>query len=165
MKNVKPPTSYQSTVKCHASLGIDVEAALDRFQLGLDLLGFVPVFGEPFDGINALIYTARGDKLNATLSALAVAPVFGGAFTGIKVVGKGAGNAKTASKIVRSIDKVDDKYLKKLGIDAHELKKEVLGKKAKIAQYDIYVDKKTKELFVYLKGGKGDGIATGEFIK
>jgi len=71
--------------------------------------------------------------------------------------------AKGASKA--NINKIDDGYLKKQGIDAHELKQEVLGKKAKIAQYDLYADKKTGEIFVYKKGGKGEGIPTGEFIK
>jgi RHS repeat-associated protein len=65
----------------------------------------------------------------------------------------------------RDINIVKDSYLKNLGIDAHELKMEVLGRKAKIAEYDIYVDKSTGELMVYKKGGIGEGIPTGEYIK
>lgn len=65
----------------------------------------------------------------------------------------------------KNLNKVDDKYLKRKGIDAHELKKEILRKKSPIAEYDIYVDKNTGELFILKKGGKGVEIATGEFIK
>jgi len=64
-----------------------------------------------------------------------------------------------------NIKVVDDKFLKKNGIDAHELKKDFLGKKAEIKLYDIYVDKSTGELWIFRKGGQGNGIATGEFIK
>ena len=51
----------------------------------------------------------------------------------------------------KDLDKVDDSYLKKKGIDAHQLKKDVYGKKAKIAEYDIYVNKKTGELYTQRK--------------
>lgn len=50
-------------------------------------------------------------------------------------------------------------------MDAHELKRDALGKKAKIAEYDIYVDKNTKELLIFRKGGKGSPIHTGEYLK
>lgn len=41
---------------------------------GLDVLGLVPGFGEVADGVNALIYLAEGDYLNAGLSAAAMIP-------------------------------------------------------------------------------------------
>ncbi len=73
---------------------------------------------------------------------------------------------KTVNESVQgNFDKVKDNYLKRKGIDAHELKKDFLGKKAPIAQYDIYVNKDTGELFIFKKRGKGEGIPTGEFIK
>ena len=62
--------------------------ALDWAQTGLDVVGLVPVFGEIADGLNALIYLARGDLLNAGLSAAAMVPVVGWGATGGKVVGK-----------------------------------------------------------------------------
>ena len=87
----------------------------------------------------------------------------------IKVITNTAEDAakvvKNGSKISGNFNKVKDSYLKKKGIDAHELKKDFLGKKAPIAQYDIYVNKDTGELFIFMKGGKGEGIPTGEFIK
>ncbi|MGM0715506.1 MAG: RHS repeat-associated core domain-containing protein, partial [Bacillota bacterium] len=64
----------------------------------------------------------------------------------------------------KNIKKLDDKFLKKLGIDAHELKKDFLGKKAKIAHYDLYVDNETGQIIIFEKGGLGNGIPTGEFI-
>lgn len=64
-----------------------------------------------------------------------------------------------------NFNKVKDNYLKNNGIDAHELKKDYLEKKAPIAEYDIYVNKDTGELFMFKKGGKGAGIPTGEFRK
>jgi hypothetical protein len=72
---------------------------------------------------------------------------------------------KAARYVPTNINKVDDKFLKKNGIDAHALKKENLGSKAKISEYDIYVDKDTGGLYIYRKGGKGEAIPTGEYIK
>jgi filamentous hemagglutinin len=52
-----------------------------------------------------------------------------------------------------------------MGLDAHAIKQEFLGKKAPIAQYDLYVNNGTKEIYIFKKGGKGEGIATGYFIE
>ncbi|WP_419958260.1 hypothetical protein [Psychrobacillus psychrotolerans] len=41
---------------------------LNSLQFGLDIAGFIPVYGEIADGVNGVIYTARGDALNARLS-------------------------------------------------------------------------------------------------
>lgn len=59
---------------------------------------------------------------------------------------------------------VDDRYLERLGIDAHALKTDFVGRK-NISRYDIFVKKDTGELWIYLKGGKGEGMPTGEYIK
>lgn len=61
--------------------------------------------------------------------------------------------------------RVDDKYLKKKGISGHKVKKEYFGKKADIAKYDIYVDKATGRLWIYLKHGRGVPIPTDYYIK
>ena len=58
---------------------------------------------------------------------------------------------------------VDDKFLKKNGIDAHTLKEDFVGKK-NIAYYDIYTDKDTGMLWIYRKDAKGEPIATYEYI-
>jgi hypothetical protein len=59
----------------------------------LDIAGFIPVVGEVPDGINALIYLAEGDKINAGLSAAAMIPV----------VGVGATAGKAAKKIAGAV--------------------------------------------------------------
>ncbi|WP_332651490.1 DNA/RNA non-specific endonuclease, partial [Lysinibacillus sp. 54212] len=63
---------------------------LDGFQTGLDVVGVFPGFGEIADGINGLIYTARGDELNAALSYSAMIPIVGNASTAGKWINKGA---------------------------------------------------------------------------
>jgi RHS repeat-associated protein len=78
---------------------------------------------------------------------------------------KGTGEDEAAP----NLDKVDDKYLKQKGVDAHELKKDVYGRKAKVAEYDIYVDKETGQLYTQRKpqfNKRGEpAIPTGEYIK
>jgi RHS repeat-associated protein len=51
-----------------------------------------------------------------------------------------------------SFKKMNDSYLKQLGIDAHQLKYEVLGKGAKISSFDIYQDG-NGDLYLMQKGG------------
>ncbi len=64
-----------------------------------------------------------------------------------------------------NIKVADDKFLKNNEIDAHQIKKDFLGAKAEIKLYDIYVDKDSGQLWIFRKGGTGEGIPTGEFIK
>jgi len=52
------------------------------------------------------------------------------------------------------------------GFDAHAIKQEFLGKKAKISLYNLYYDKSTGAIFILKKGAKAvERIATGLFIK
>lgn len=85
---------------------------LDKFQLALDVAGLVPVYGEIFDGINALIYLARGDKLNASLSAVAIIPVVGSLGTAAKIAGKTTEVAGTATKLAKSTKAVEQYTLR-----------------------------------------------------
>ena len=62
---------------------------LDHFQTVLDIAGLVPVFGEAADGVNGIIYAARGDALNATLSLGAMIPFADWASTSGKFAIKG----------------------------------------------------------------------------
>ena len=65
-----------------------------RWSLGailhtsLDVVGLVPVLGEPADAVNAAWYAAEGDLLNAGLSAAALFPLGGQAATGGKLAKK-----------------------------------------------------------------------------
>lgn len=63
---------------------------LDSFQFVLDIAGLIPVVGEVADGVNGVIYSARGDALNATLSFSAMIPIAGWASTGGKLAKKGS---------------------------------------------------------------------------
>ena len=56
-----------------------------------------------------------------------------------------------------------DAFLKKNKIDAHSLKTDFVGKKH-VSHYDIYRSTNDGELWIFRKGGKGDGIPTSEFI-
>jgi len=62
---------------------------LNGLQTGLDVAGVVPVIGEVADGINAGIYTLRGDYVNAGLSGAAMIPFLGWGATGAKLGKKG----------------------------------------------------------------------------
>ncbi|WP_332651494.1 DNA/RNA non-specific endonuclease [Lysinibacillus sp. 54212] len=82
---------------------------LDGFQTGLDVVGVFPGFGEIADGINGLIYTARGDELNAALSYSAMIPIVGNASTAGKWINKGAGAVDDVSDAAGKTKKtVDD---------------------------------------------------------
>ncbi|WP_261371462.1 polymorphic toxin type 33 domain-containing protein [Yersinia frederiksenii] len=63
-----------------------------------------------------------------------------------------------------NIKMADDNYLKNNGVDAHALKEDFLGD-GKNSNYDIYVDRDSGQLWIFKKGGKGEGIPTGEYIK
>ncbi|MBR5675104.1 MAG: MafB family polymorphic toxin [Neisseriaceae bacterium] len=88
------------------------------------------------------------------------------------VLTKGKGNDKLNAKgkndglsAKPDIKKINDKYLEQKGIDAHQLKADFLGTSGSNAHYDLYDDNKTKEIMIYKKGGKGEGIGTGQYIK
>ncbi|MBC8161929.1 MAG: hypothetical protein H7Z42_11995 [Roseiflexaceae bacterium] len=57
---------------------------LDGFQTVLDLVGLVPVLGEPADLLNGAIYAVRGDMVNAGFSLVALWPAGGQAATAAK---------------------------------------------------------------------------------
>lgn len=59
----------------------------------LDVLGFVPGLGAIPDLINAVIYAAEGDAVNASLSTVAAIPLAGDALKGSVLIGKGINKA------------------------------------------------------------------------
>lgn len=64
------------------------------------------------------------------------------------------------------LTKIKDSFLKQKGLDAHAIKREVLGKNAKISQYNLFYDKKDKAIFVLKNGAKeAQKIFTGYFLK
>ena len=64
----------------------------------LDIAGLVPVIGEAFDLINAGLYAAQGDYLNAGLSAASAIPIAGYGASGTKLGMKGIDAVKAIDK-------------------------------------------------------------------
>jgi RHS repeat-associated protein len=127
----------------------------------LDAAGLVY---DPIDVAHGLWYAYEGEYFKAGVCVFSAAPVIGIVVTSAKWA-KGLKYADEAGEgIEKSFKLLDAKYLKKIGIDPHSLKKEFLGKKAQIKYYDIFKDTKTNELLIFRKGGKGTPIKTGEFI-
>lgn len=60
---------------------------------------------------------------------------------------------------------ISDSYLKRKGLDAHAIKYEYLGKKANIKLYDLYYDKNTGAISIFLKKTKQLVEVTTYFIK
>lgn len=52
---------------------------------------------------------------------------------------------------------VGDRYLKKPGVDAHSVKREVLGPNAPLSRFDIMYDTKT-ELYYLLRKNEQDAL-------
>ena len=59
-------------------------ATKEMVHIGLDVFGMCPLFGEPADVLNGVLYTIEGDGLNATLSYAGAVPLTGWAATGVK---------------------------------------------------------------------------------
>lgn len=147
---------------------------LDGVQTGLDIIGLIPGLGEIADGINALIYVARGDYANAALSAASMVPIAGYAATGVKMATIGAlvfsRVAKGVSNIAKNAKKMSPDDIGKFlnaGKDWHkgsakgnflkQFKKELKGD----TNADFYIDNTTREVF--LKSNKsGNWINTGQ---
>ena len=58
------------------------------------------------------------------------------------------------------LTKQQAKMLKEAGYDPEQLKKEVLGSKAKVTQFDLFMDE-NGDMFVKPKSGKGPGEPLG----
>ncbi|HMQ87133.1 MAG TPA: SpvB/TcaC N-terminal domain-containing protein [Flavilitoribacter sp.] len=96
----------RKSIQAIASMKVDknefTKKLLDDIQSKLDLGGLIPVAGEGFDLVNAIIYAARGDYENAALSAAAMIPTGGQAATAAKAAKKAAKRAasqKAAKKM------------------------------------------------------------------
>jgi hypothetical protein len=62
---------------------------LDGLHSALDVVGFIPVIGEPADALNGIIYLSEGDLANAAISAAGLLPTGGQAATGGRLAYKG----------------------------------------------------------------------------
>ena len=84
----------------------DVEqeaSVLDGIQTVLDVVGFVPVYGDFVDAVNAVIYFARGKWFDGILSMLAIIPLIGSALkVSIKSIYKGVQLRKLTQVVERA---------------------------------------------------------------
>ena len=101
------------------------DAYKDAAHWGLDIIGLVPVLGEPADLVNGVFYAIEGDGVNATLSVASSIPLLGWVTSGAKMGMKVVGSASDLSsrKILRWF--VDKDQIVRFG-DASQLRK-VLG--------------------------------------
>lgn len=126
---------------------------------------------QPVDNLNDILDSVLGPHPNCGCSTPDVPPSSTSLSPSTKPILQTSGKAgkagvkQIAEKISKSFHKLSDDYLKKIGVDAHELKKDFIGKNASISKYDIYKNTETGELLILLKGGKGSPIPTGQFVK
>jgi len=125
---------------------------MDVVHNTLDVVGFVPVLGEPFDIVNAILYATEGDYINAGFSLGAVYPIGGDA---IKVAGRittkaaRMGVQKAAQKTV--VKKVVGKTLAK---NSDEIAAGLIGKLNKIEMVIPKANIKRLATGAIGKGGK-----------
>lgn len=122
------------------------EEKLNLIQSGLDVAGMIPVVGEPIDGVNAAIYWARGDKVNAALSAASMIPVTGWVTEGGKLV----------KKTIKVVAKYGDDAFEGIKVAGKEIDKVV----EEVAKTQIVVNREVGNMFdVYVEGTKLKGAA------
>ena len=72
-------------------------------------------------------------------------------------------NAYSSKAGKPNLQLANDSYLKNKGFHAHSIKEEFFGK-GKNSLYDLYIDKNTREILIFRKGGTGKGVKTGYYI-
>ncbi|WP_254612969.1 RHS repeat-associated core domain-containing protein [Brevibacillus sp. HB1.1] len=80
---------------------------LDSLQLGLDIVGMIPVIGEVADVVNAGISVARGDYAGAAMSLAAAIPGAGTAVTAAKLTTKAVKATKAMTKATKAVKAAD----------------------------------------------------------
>jgi hypothetical protein len=80
------------------------DGVMDWYHLGLDVLGFIPGFGEPLDAANAFTYIVEGDYTFALLSIISMIPELG------DVIGKSCKVALWVNKEAMTSAKLTAKF-------------------------------------------------------
>jgi hypothetical protein len=88
---------------------------IDGIQDGLSVLGLVPFAGDVVDGINALIYLARGQHAEAAMSAAAMIPFGGIVSSGLRLSKRVGKLFKTSKAGAPKIGKIADDVLDWIG--------------------------------------------------
>lgn len=117
-KQANPPIEVETEEE-----GITGEQVLDGIQLGLDVVGLIPVVGEVADLASGVISLARGDYVGAGLSLLSAIPFVGYAGTAGKAARYGAKMAEASSKAGKEVaDKAAKEAADKAAKEAAEKK-------------------------------------------
>ena len=76
---------------------------MDGIQTILDIAGFIPIYGDFIDAVNALIYFIRGKWFDGILSLLAIIPIIGSFIkVGVKSIYKGTKAIELTKKIQKA---------------------------------------------------------------
>jgi RHS repeat-associated protein len=122
---------------------------LPSLHTALDVAGLVPGLGEIADGVNAVIYLAEGNKVDAALSVAAMIPLAGTAATAVKF-------ARTADKAItaaKAADKVSDGS--KMSKAVTKLENAAKGTKGNNSNATDFVVNSKGEAVAIPKGAKG----------
>lgn len=79
------PTKYKNPDGSWKKYLLYYDANKEALHFTLDILGLVPVLGEPADLINGVLYVIEGDGVNATLSVASSLPFLGYITSGPKI--------------------------------------------------------------------------------
>lgn len=122
-------------------------SAIDKVQTLLDVAGFIPAFGAVPDLINGLIYTVRGDFVNAGLSFVAAIPLYGDTVAGVS---KGM---KYASKSIKTTNQGLIRIKIARGVKKFKIKgKKSIRREAKKIVEDAQKHGKTEISFLWTNG-------------
>lgn len=119
---------------------------LDGVQVGLDIVGLIPVVSIAADGLNALIYTARDDYGNAALSAAAMVPFAGWGAKGAKYAMKAEKAIIKSVKTEKSAIKAEQQVVKKGKDKAGAKIKPTKLPKKKLKCFFSYMNKKFQKM-------------------
>lgn len=108
--------------------------ALDQFQRGLEVVGWVPVFGEPADLFNASISAQRGKTGDAALSAASAVTFFGWGASAARLSDEVDDVSQLASRASRTAS-TGSELAAKIGVSEDEIQA-VLAYERKISMDD-----------------------------
>jgi len=135
-----PPPAEETQMPFLSAL---MDALLESGHMSLDIVGLIPVIGEPADFVNGVWYALEGDATNAAFSFAGTTPVVGAASTTLKytfkVVISGVGTAadktvELSKYIIKYVDETGAAKILKVGPPGNQTEK--VGEWVGLATYD-----------------------------
>src|SRR5262249_51677303 len=80
----------------------NITEVLDAVQLGLDILGMLPIIGKPFDLASGVISAGRGDYLGASITFAALLTTVGGAGVAAVIARRAADAVETGADVAKA---------------------------------------------------------------